>query len=454
MPTASRLSRLSAALPMLWREQESPSAVLRALTDIGSRVLGVTPKQALLTVYLLDPWLRSAADSEQQEVQKEFKPTVFHLGQGAARLQVLTGAGITTRAEPPSFPDLQSLPYCTKTTLAIAVQLKDRQFAVLQATATASSSSTAERGAEGGRPSAATSAAMASTRLSTLGNWPSTDDSSKRVSTPRVLLNSARGKSFDNADQETNLFSESQLGYLQLACTAAAGTLAEIERIKQRQRGVDRMRTCMEVAVEVNKARSLPDFEQRAKHLLSTFFNVNTVRLFFYDPGTNTLLNSSAQLRKKEPTSFKLDTGIVGLCARRQQVMHIPNISQHPYIDAAVDGLHRTGRPVGAHASMLVGPLIIDAADNVGLESGQGGGGPLLLGVAQLLERKKKPSSGVVKEGQGGAAEGEFTVEEQDLFKQLLRVCTYSAWRTLKVQEYMLKAEGSPHTLQRMLAGT
>merc|ERR1711920_1069413 len=125
-----------------------------------------------------------------------------------------------------------------------------------------------------------------------------------------------------------------------------------------------------------------------------TFFNVNTIRVLWFDTESQKLLISSAQMRRKECMSFGLDKGIVGLCAKRQQVMHIANISQHPYVDAAADGLQRTGRPVGSHAAMLCGPLLIDSDEAVGHD------GSNLLGVVQLLERKKK-ATGAAAEASG-----------------------------------------------------
>merc|ERR1719277_781504 len=212
-----------------------------------------------------------------------------------------------------------------------------------------------------------------------------------------------------------------------------------------RQRGVDRMRACMDVAVEVNKARSLQDFEQRVKHLFGTFFNVGSVRLLFYDSERKCLL-SSAQVRRKEPTAFSLDKGIVGLSARKMQVMHIASISQNPYIDPAADGLQRTGRPVGANASMLCGPLLGDA------DPGQDV--PTLLGVVQLLERRRKGGqSGGSADASGAAVAAEFSQEEQSLFQQLLQVCTYAAWRTRRLQELTSQIEGSPAGLSRLLSG-
>ena len=156
---------------------------------------------------------------------------------------------------------------------------------------------------------------------------------------------------------------ESQVGYMQCACTCAAGTLAEAERVLSTRREVGRMRLVMTVCVEANKSQGLPDFEQRTKQLLGAFFNVRTVRFFFYDKSSNTLLVSAAGMRKKEPTAFRMNSGVIGLCAQRQEVMHVPNISKQSAVDPVVDGLRRAGRPVSSNAAMVVGPLVVAAED-------------------------------------------------------------------------------------------
>lgn len=216
--------------------------------------------------------------------------------------------------------------------------------------------------------------------------------------------------------------------------------MEQLKDAEKTERSLDRMRTCVDIAVAINQARSLPDFEQRVKHLLGNFFAVNTVRVLFYEADTNELLISSAQMRRKGLSRLGLDKGVVGLCAKKQQVVHVANISHHPYIDAAADGLQRSGRPISSESSMLVGPLVIENVE-----------GPRLVGVVQLLERRK------VKETEREAAQSEkkgeeFSTEEQSLFTQLLRVCAQAAWRTYLVQELTGKVNNTPMSLAHMLS--
>jgi len=232
-------------------------------------------------------------------------------------------------------------------------------------------------------------------------------------------------------------FTDSQLAYLQLVCSLAASSLFYIERLENRAQMVERQRACVEVAVAVNKARSLADFEQRIKHLLGPFFGANIVRVLFFDADNQKLLMPCAQMRRKDYMALSVEKGVVGLCAKRKAVVCVPNISQHPFVDAVADGLQRSGRPVAANSAMLCGPLLVEA------DEGSEGGG--LLGVVQLLERKKKNG--------GGALGSEFSPEEQELFQQLLQVFAHAGWRTLKVQELAAKLEGSPATMSRLLMG-
>merc|ERR1719277_2974856 len=94
------------------------------MSDIASRLLSDLPGLNL-TVYAVDPWLRSTAEAEC-----EGAPTIFYLGQGKAQLQVVGGA--KARPEPPRFSGLQALPFFTRGAAAAAVHVRDRQLAVLQ----------------------------------------------------------------------------------------------------------------------------------------------------------------------------------------------------------------------------------------------------------------------------------------------------------------------------------
>jgi hypothetical protein len=265
------------------------------------------------------------------------------------------------------------------------------------------------------------------------------EDAQESGRSPKRMPRELQDK-FDNRQQpsESRGFTETHLLHLQIVCTVAGGILEQLKENEAKQKLLNRMRTCFDVSVAVNQARSLADFEQRVKTLLGEFFGVTTVRVLFYDEDNKELLISSAQMRRKGLSRLGLDKGVVGLCSKRQQVIHVSNISHHPYIDAAADGLQRSGRPISSEASMLVGPLVVENVE-----------GPRLVGIVQLLERRKEK-----KEAVGGVGKDEeFSPEEQGLFNQLLRVCAQVAWRVYQVQELTAEKSGNPMSLAQMLAG-
>jgi hypothetical protein len=219
---------------------------------------------------------------------------------------------------------------------------------------------------------------------------------------------------------------------MQLLCSIAGGLLVQLERLVQRDRVCDRMKDCLLVAESVNKALNVRDFEHSVKHLFGNFFGVNTVRVLFFDDESQRLLSSPGTARKRDCTAIGIDKGIVGLCARKQQLIHVASLHQDHHVDAQADGLQRSGRPVSMQASMLVGPLLLDS-DQVSQ------GRNRLVGVVQLLERKK-------------SSDGAFSQEEQELFQLLLGACTQAARKTLKVQELGNKLEEVPSSLTRMLS--
>lgn len=415
LPPFSKLSRLISVLPMFWRDVDSTTAVLNALMEISGRLLSDAAPGASLTVYLVDPWLRSSVTQEGAG-----QPALFHLGQGKTTVQAYCREG--TRPEPPQF-HLPALPLRTRTTIAVSMQgpASHTRLAVLQA-------------------------ACADEK----------NERRSRIPTPRVLKQTGLADFRPTLEaREPAGFTDSQLLYLQIVCNVAAGILEQLKRVEQTQRLLDRMHACVDVTVAINKARSLPDFEQRVKTLLGTFFSVNTVRTLFYDAETESLLASSAQMRRKGVMHLSLDKGVVGLCAKRQALIHVPNISQHPYIDATADGLHRTGKAVAMDAAMLCGPLVVDSDD-----------GGQMIGVVQLLERTKteKTKTNAQTTTKRGAntgstrsseSAGEFSAEDQGLFQHLLRVCAHAAWRTYKVHDLSvaIASGGQSMGLERLLSG-
>merc|ERR1712107_269555 len=195
------------------------------------------------------------------------------------------------------------------------------------------------------------------------------------------------------------------------------------------------MRQFVNIVVAVNKAQGLPDLEKHLQHLLGTFFSVSVVRLLFFNAESEELLVSSAQMRQKGCVSFGLNRGIVGLCAKKQQIFHVLNVSHHHQVDSAADGLQSGNKTVAGDAAMLCGPLVVDHDK-----------GACLVGVIELLEKVERKGS-IAVDGKPG-----FSPQDQDLFQHILPVCAHAAWRTFVLQDQKRQLVGTPVTLAQMLA--
>eukprot|EP00913_Durusdinium_trenchii_P031844 g29822.t1 len=140
-------------------------------------------------------------------------------------------------------------------------------------------------------------------------------------------------------------------------------------------------------------------------------------------------------MRKKGTTTISITKGILGQCAQKKQVINIPDIHQNPFVDPIADGLQRNGRPVNTHAAMwgLTDAELIR-------------GGHELLGVVQLLEKKRRAID-------GSTQPSDFTPDEQQLFNQLLTVCSHAGSRTIKVQQLTAQIAQTPDNVQALLFG-
>eukprot|EP00747_Dinoflagellata_sp_TGD_P169020 gnl/TRDRNA2_/TRDRNA2_196839_c0_seq1.p1 gnl/TRDRNA2_/TRDRNA2_196839_c0~~gnl/TRDRNA2_/TRDRNA2_196839_c0_seq1.p1 ORF type:complete len:655 (+),score=111.92 gnl/TRDRNA2_/TRDRNA2_196839_c0_seq1:50-2014(+) len=400
-----KLSRLISSVPTLWRDVETPRAILNSLIDMGQRMLSDVPN-VVLTVFMLDPWLRLVVPDASDG------PAVLFYLQGKVTVQVFHGDKGGGSAQQPLFSEVSALPYRAKRSMCLAMTMPGtgRRLAVLQAV------SNEEKQGE--------------KKISHFG-WDA--DAAASGSMPKVLKSTMT--SISEKPKEDVNFTDSQLSCLQLVCHIAGGILEQRERLGQTHRLVDRMQSCTDVTVAVNKAKSLPDFEQRVKHMLSNFFGVSVVRVLLFNVETQELIISKAQMHRGSAMSIGIGRGVCGMCAKRQQVIHIANVSQHPYVDQIADGLHRPGKQIALDAAMLVGPLVLDSEE-----------GHQLLGVVQLLERTRKATNAT--EDELGT---DFSIEDQSIFGQLLQVCAHAAWRTLKVQELHARLEGRPTDMANLL---
>jgi len=386
---------------LFWREIESSLSCLRALADVSARLL-VDRRVSNVTVFIVDPWLRK--DVTSGHYSKTEQLTIFYLGQGKTELQALLRLE-ESKVCPPVFTDLQALPFRSRVCAALPVLTPNRSrvWAVLQVL---------------------------------LEEPRATDNEANFV--PRVLQDA--GVTQDTGPSQST-FTDAHVGYLQLLCSFIGGILLYVERLEQRAKIVDRTRHIMDAAIDVNKAKTLADFEQRVKHLFSGFFCVNTIRVLFFDPDSKSLLISSSQVRKKGATTISMTKGILGQCAQKQQVVHIPDIHQNPFVEPVTDGLQRNGKPVNSHAAMLVGPMLVESS-----RGDDRSGGQELMGVVQLLEKKRRSPDGATQSS-------DFTADEQALFQQLLTVCSHAGSRTIKVQQLSAQLAGSPHNVQALLFG-
>eukprot|EP00930_Biecheleria_cincta_P020039 TRINITY_DN15145_c0_g1_i3.p1 TRINITY_DN15145_c0_g1~~TRINITY_DN15145_c0_g1_i3.p1 ORF type:complete len:660 (+),score=99.58 TRINITY_DN15145_c0_g1_i3:42-1982(+) len=398
LPPFSRTQRLTNSISMFWRDIESPASVLRALADVASRLLADREVQNI-TVFIVDSWLREVVSSDD----KGEAPVIFYLGQGKTELQALKRSEVATKISPPSFGDLQVLPYRSKTVAAFAVTTPNRSriWAVLQVALEDSKSSR-----------------------------------SNASFVPKML--SDRVKS---ADASRAHFADSHVSYLQLVSGVVGGILVHIEKCAERRQQAIRTQAIMDGAVNVSKARSLADFEQRVRQLFTNFFSVNTIRVLIYDKESHMLLISSSQMGRKGCLSISISKGILGQCVQKRQVVNVNDVTTNPYVDPISDGLQRSGKPVVAHAAMLVGPMIVEnsqSEERIGSE---------LVGVVQLLEKKKRSTI------DGSIQISEFTPEEQMLFSQLLSVCSNAGARTIMVQQLQAKLTNTAHSLTALLSG-
>jgi len=349
----------------------------------------------------VDPWLRGAVQAFQTE-----HLTIFYLGQGKTELQALPRSEVDSKVLPPTFTNLQALPtrsrYCVA--MPVLTPQHSRIWAVLQVVL---------------------------------------EDKKALISNVGFVPKTLQDFVTKDGGSTSNGFNDTQIGYLGLLCGMVGGVLLHIEKLEQRGKLVERVRAVQEAAITVNKAKTLADFEQRVKHMFAGFFSVNTIRVLFYDRDQHVLLISSSQMRRKGCTVVSIAKGIMGQVVQKQQVIHVPDITANPNVDPLTDGLQRSGKPVSSHAAMLVGPMLVDA----GRTDSEGQSGQDLLGVVQILEKKRRNHI------DGSTQTSEFTEDEQKLFQQLLVVGASAGARTVKVQQLQAQLAGTPHKMSALLSG-
>lgn len=408
LPKPARLAEGAKGTVALWRE-ETPRGVLVALLDGASRLLHDV-RGATLTLYVVDAWLRGEMAEQASSGSCVLQSTTYYLS-GKETVHAYQCDGL--RAEPPQFKSLDALPLRgTNKVLALSLQAKhtDPILAAIQVVIAASG--------EGDRSGLA----------------------------------------------------ESHLTGLELLCKTATGILDLNIRILGARILQGRGRDCLNITAEVNGARNVTDFEQRAKILLARFFNVGAVRVCFHDSNSNDLISAKDQLYRsktleqgapprKGPVAVapavgrrvlqRLPTkeGIVGRVVRKRQIVHLERLIMSPHLSERADGVDLYGP--GGDINMLAGPMLANLGED----------GVKVVGVVQLIEKRgRADADSTLLRAASGAIGGPdaprglcepFTVEDQDFFHELLRILGLAAYRTM---QGLSQASGSDD-VERLLNG-
>lgn len=429
--SGAKIVRLANCLPMLWEKLDCPLAALHALSDLAERLVSDVP-HAVVTVYVLDSWLKAVAAAA--DLKEHGPPVSFSLGKHEGALQVLRRPGGNQKFLPPRFKDLKALPLSSRKVLATAVPSTSAPGLVAVVQCSIPEEFMTNQ----------------SLQLASLvpSHFAAVDDELHAACPPRTLRNSTK----DHSNGLPVGFSETALPFLTLVCNIIASFLG-FARL-QEHRGVALLQTkeCLHIAVELNQAKTILDLESRLKHLFGNFFNVSVVRLLFYDDKSKRLVLSAIHSKRKECTFFDVYKGIVGTCARKKELVHIPDLAKHEQADVIADGLLKGGAPIGARAACLCGPMMVPAEDLICLTGETAGsfspGEQRLLGVVQLIERvkpQKVTSAGVFMPGA-------FSPEDREYFKQLLEVCSSAALKVMQVQQLELAGAGLAGGIVRLLS--
>merc|ERR1712008_322440 len=211
------------------------------------------------------------------------------------------------------------------------------------------------------------------------------------------------------------------------------------------------------------------EFEQRAKVLMTSFFNVSSARICFYSAATHELMAVGTKSRApatndgtspREPkavigrqaiTRISIQDGVVGRCVRNREIFHLDPIISCPFISEAVDGIQVNGQT--GQINMLAGPLLAELSDDT-----------KVVGVLQLIEKRphSEVNAAAALEQSAAAAGGGpnsarrsrcevFTDEDQRFFGELVRVLGLAAFRTMQIQSRNESSPDEEISVERLL---
>mmetsp|Transcript_21671 Transcript_21671/g.50665 ORF Transcript_21671/g.50665 Transcript_21671/m.50665 type:complete len:635 (+) Transcript_21671:65-1969(+) len=406
LPSCAK-QRLVSSIPLFWRDLTSSMKILSSLFDVAERILSHDGTHAVLTIYVVDEWLKASCKKAKESSEPLMQYTVDNGKTTILALQYRKDK----RTEVPIFTEVMSLPIQTASSMALAVHTPGthRRIAALQATCVQ----------DVGQSSAA---------------FSNTDSGLM----PKVLIKTGLAKEGDPESQARSSsrrsFTDWHRATLQLACHVLGGVLEQHEVRVQQGEGFYQLQGCVEVAVALTKAPSLREFELQTTTLLANFFGVSRARVFFYSPESEELFITSPTLRRKGFYRASINEGIVGLCARRRQPVHVSDTLHHPYFSSIVDLQQASSeKRLKKNTAMLCAPLML------GTERGDGA----LLGIVQLLEKPRR----------NGSQSHDFSEEEEALFENLLQICSHVLWRLFKVEEAAAKMSGQPSDMEQLLLG-
>mmetsp|Transcript_8844 Transcript_8844/g.19718 ORF Transcript_8844/g.19718 Transcript_8844/m.19718 type:complete len:618 (-) Transcript_8844:9-1862(-) len=398
LPSCAK-QRLLSSIPLFWRDLTSSTKILSSLFSVAERILSSDGTIAALTVYIVDDWLKSSCAQESSEPL-----TQYNVDGGKTTMYALQHRR-DKKTEIPIFSDVLSLPYQNANSAAFAVQMpgSHRRVAAFQAT----------RMQDG------------------VTAMPASD----AIAMPKVLQRTGLAKPVEVnlPEAKSRGFSDWHRVALQLACHVLGGVLEQHEARTTQVETFKKVRGAVNVAVALSKAPSLKEYELQTTTLLANFFNVSRARIFFYAAESEELFITSPILRRKGFSKATIQEGIVGLCARRRQPIHVSDTLHHPYFSSAVDLQQATSeKRLKKNTAMLCAPLMLDTSER---------GDSQLLGVVQLLERRR----------QSGSDATGFTEEEEVLFERLLEISSHVLWRLYKAEEAAAKMSGQPSSLEQLL---
>jgi hypothetical protein len=243
-----------------------------------------------------------------------------------------------------------------------------------------------------------------------------------------------------------NMWNERDLRLLQLISTSTGGMLEQMLGRSHLEGSRTQFLSAFECANSISKAKSLVDFEQRAKNQFANFFGVKHVRVAFYDQENLTFLVSADEVHQDKSGGAKVRRrvdrlevkGAIGLCVKKRQVVHIKKMCASPILDSKTDGLDKMGR-IHPDASMIACPLVWEPDDT--LDPSQ----IRVVGSIQLADKR------AMKNGSMVGPPREFTSDDELLLRLMCNVVAIPAWHSIEAMRISARSKGAELTMDQFL---